>query len=44
MATLIFLRGLCGYVWDSILTLSNLRVQSLEENGDIAKSLEVVTK
>ena len=23
MVTLIFLRGLCGYVWDNILTLSH---------------------
>ena len=31
MVTLIFLMGLCGYVWGNILTLSPPRVVNMEE-------------
>ena len=40
MATLVFLRGLCGYVWDNILTLSPLEGSSLKGSQCYKKQIK----
>ena len=40
MVSSIFLRGLCGYIWDNILTLSPLRVAILRSLVKLAKIKE----